>query len=86
MNEDGGPWIMGKKFTLIETQVTPLIDRMEDLGYGNIWSSLAKMSDWFLQVKLRPSYAATYYAGARISEKYPAYFRNANEWRAERGY
>ncbi len=86
LNEDGGPWIMGKKFTLIETQVTPLIDRMEDLGYGNIWSSLAKMSDWFLQVKLRPSYAATYYAGARISEKYPAYFRNANEWRAERGY
>jgi hypothetical protein len=44
------------------------------------------MSDWFERVKQRPSYAATFYPGARISEKYAAYFRSANDWRAERGY
>ena len=86
LNENGGPWIMGRQFTLIEPQVTPLIDRMEDLGYGELWSSLPKMSDWFERVKQRPSYAATFYPGARISEKYAAYFRSANDWRAERGY
>jgi hypothetical protein len=29
---------------------------------------------------------ATFYPGARISEKYAVYFRSANDWRAERGY
>jgi glutathione S-transferase len=77
---------MGKQFTLVETQVTPLIDRMEDLGYAYLWSGLPRMSDWFERVKQRPSYAATYYPGARISEKYSAYFRTANEWCADRGY
>jgi glutathione S-transferase len=86
LNENGGPWVMGKQFTLVEPQVTPLIDRMEDLGYGELWSSLPKMSDWFERVKQRPSYAATFYPGARISEKYAAYFRSASDWRAERGY
>jgi len=77
---------MGKQFTLVETQVTPLIDRMDDLGYAYVWSDLPKMSDWFEVVKQRPSYAATYYPGARISEKYSSHFRTANAWRAERGY
>jgi glutathione S-transferase len=86
LSDDGGPWIMGKQFTLVETQVTPLIDRMEDLGYGDIWSDLPKMGDWFERVKQRPSYAATYYSGARISEKYPQYFQTAAKLRAERGY
>jgi hypothetical protein len=44
------------------------------------------MSDWFARVKRRPSYAATFYPGARISEKYPAFFRSANDLRVERGY
>jgi len=86
LNDEGGPWIMGKQFALVETQTTPLIDRMEDLGYDYVWNDLSKMTDWFERVKRRPSYAATYYAGARISEKYPAYFRTANEWRRVRGY
>ena len=86
LNDGGGPWIMGKQFTLVETQVTPLIDRMEDLGYGDLWSDLPKMCDWFERIKRRPSYAATYYPGARISEKYPDYFRTAAQLRAERGY
>src|SRR5882724_688323 len=86
LHDGGGPWIMGKQFTLVETQVTPLIDRMEDLGYGSVWDGLPKMTDWFYRVKRRPSYAATYYPGARISEKYPTHYRTANEWRAVRGY
>lgn len=86
LHDDGGPWILGTQFTLVEPQVTPLIDRMEDLGYGELWSGLPNMSDWFERVKRRPSYAATFYPGARISEKYPAYFRRANDLRAERGY
>lgn len=86
LKEDGGPWILGTQFTLVETQVTPLIDRMEDLGYGDVWADLPLMSDWFERVKARPSYAATYYPGARISQKYPDFFRTAAELREERGF
>ena len=33
MADTGGPWIMGEQYTLVDAQVTPLIDRMEDMGY-----------------------------------------------------
>ncbi len=86
LSNNGGPWIMGPQFTLVETQVTPLIDRMEDLGYADIWSELSKMRDWFDRVKARPSYKATFYPGARISEKYPHHFQTATKLRETRGY
>ena len=55
MEETGGPWIMGKQYTLVDAQVTPLIDRMEDMGYDFIWESLPKMSAWWDRIKARPS-------------------------------
>ncbi len=86
MGERGGPWIMGAQYTLVDAQVTPSIDRMEDMGYGDIWEDLPKMSAWWQRIKARPSYAATFYPGARMSARYASHFKTAQQLRAERGY
>jgi glutathione S-transferase len=86
MTETGGPWIMGKQYTLIEAQVTPLIDRMEDMGYGFIWEDLPKMSAWWGRIKARPSYAAAFYPGTRMSARFPKHFKSAQELQQTRGY
>ena len=84
--EAGGPWILGHQFSLVDAQVTPLIDRMEDMGYGDIWQDLPLMKVWWERMKERPSYKATFYPAARISERYADHFRTAEQLRQERGY
>lgn len=87
LTEGGGPWIMGAQYTLVEAQVTPLIDRMEDLGYESIWEDdLPAMLAWWERVKARPSYRAAFYPGARMSERYVGDFKSASELQAERGF
>lgn len=86
MIETGGPWIMGGQYTLVDAQVTPLIARMEDMGYGFIWEELPEMSAWWTRIKARPSFDHTFYPGARISERYPSHFKSVEELRQTRGY
>lgn len=84
--ELGGRWILGDQFTLIDAQVTPSIDRMDDLGYDTIWDDLRLMSDWWERIKARPSYKAAFYFTSRLSEKFPEHFKTAAELKEERGY
>ncbi|MDG2269179.1 MAG: glutathione S-transferase family protein, partial [Alphaproteobacteria bacterium] len=87
IQKNGGPWIMGKQYTMVDAQVTPLIDRMEDLGYGFLWEDdLPVMTAWFRRLQERPSYAAAFYPGARISQRYPEVYRTASDLKAERGF
>ncbi|MEP4885386.1 MAG: glutathione S-transferase domain-containing protein [Alphaproteobacteria bacterium] len=86
LDELGGPWILGGQYTLIDAQVTPSIDRMDDLGYDTIWQDLELMSDWWEDIKARPSYEAAFYFTSRLSEKFPEYFKTAAELKEERGY
>lgn len=67
-----GPWLMGEQFTIADICVAPLIDRMEDLGYEDLWEgSHPKVTDWLARLKERPSYATAFYKGARFSDIYP---------------
>ena len=78
---------MGVQYTMVDAQVTPLIDRMDDLGYTFLWrDDLSEMTAWFARIRERSSYAAAFYPGARISERYPDHYRSASELKAERGY
>jgi glutathione S-transferase len=71
LGETGGPWIMGKQFTLVDVCLTPTIDRMEDLGLAQMWEKgYTRVTEWWKRLKARPSYAATYYKGARFSDAY----------------
>jgi glutathione S-transferase len=72
IKENGGPWIMGEFYSLADICVGPLIDRMEDLGYQNLWEKkLPYMTAWLEGLKARPAYQEAYYPGARYSEVFP---------------
>src|SRR5262245_14198046 len=40
-------WIVGESFTLVECCVTPLVDRMDDLGMHSLWAERPRFVDWF---------------------------------------
>jgi glutathione S-transferase len=86
ITDTGGPWILGQQYSLIDAQVTPSIDRMEDLGYEEIWQDLLHMQNWWEGIKARPSYKATFYPGARTSEKYAEHTKSLAQLKIERGY
>jgi glutathione S-transferase len=68
---DNGPWLMGDQYTIADIVVTPSIDRMNDLGYGNIWDEkYPGVAAWYAQIRARPAFQATYYKGTRMSETY----------------
>jgi glutathione S-transferase len=69
IERNGGPWIMGKRFTLADVLVMPSIDRMADLGLSHIWESkYPNVTRWYDALQARPAFAKTYYPGARVSE------------------
>jgi glutathione S-transferase len=69
---NGGPWIMGNFFSLADICVVPLIDRMEDLGFEQLWEKdLPQVTEWLKTMKKRPAYNIAYYKGARYSEIFP---------------
>ncbi len=68
----GGPWLMGKQYTLADICVAPLIDRMEDLGMESLWEeNHPHVTDWLQRMKARPAYQKAFYKGARFSDIYP---------------
>lgn len=63
------PWLLGTQYTLADIIVTPLIDRMSDLGMSSIWEPrFPRVSEWYERTKARPSFQHTFYPGARMSE------------------
>jgi len=64
-----GPWILGKQFTLADVIITPLIDRMHDLGFGEIWKlNYPRVQDWYELIQERESFKKTFYPQSRMSE------------------
>ncbi|MDE0779677.1 MAG: glutathione S-transferase family protein [Alphaproteobacteria bacterium] len=75
----GGPWVMGADYSLIDVTLTPLIQRMADLGYSKLWcDDLLEMTDWFARIQARPSFDIAFYPGTNVSEKYPQFFESGD--------
>jgi glutathione S-transferase len=70
LQKSGGPWLMGDQLTLADYCVVPIIDRMNDLGYSDLWNDTPRVTQWFEQIRRRESYAKTFYKGTRLSEIY----------------
>ena len=67
-----GPWLLGQQFTLADAIVAPLIDRMADLGFSDLWENdFPRVTDWYERIQQRPSFQATFYPGTRMSEFLP---------------
>ena len=64
-----GPWLIGESYSIADIILTPLIDRMDDLGFADIWNNeFPNVSDWFQRIRARPSFQITFYKGTRLSE------------------
>jgi glutathione S-transferase len=75
MTETGGLWVLGDLFSIVDITLTPSIQRMADMGYAYLWEDLSRMVQWFEAIKARPSFAAAFYQGANLTEKYPEFFK-----------
>lgn len=79
IRDNGGPWVLGRDYTLIDVTLTPLIQRMADLGYARLWEDdLPEMTAWFDRIRKRPSFDIAFYPGTNVSEKYPQFFKGEN--------
>jgi glutathione S-transferase len=53
---DGGPWIMGEHFTLVETVSAPLVKVLEMVRFLDFWLEPYPLTyDWWNRVSSRPS-------------------------------
>ena len=56
---DGGPWLIGKAFTLADINMIPYMWRIEFLDLIDIWmDGRPRVRDWWARAKARPSAAA----------------------------
>jgi len=66
---ENGPWLLGEQFTLADVIVCPLIDRMQDLGFNQIWNpEFPRVQDWYERFQQRDSFKKTFYPKSRMSE------------------
>lgn len=52
------PWLAGEAYSLADADYTPYLQRMEDLGLSWLWADRPALTDWYVRVRARPSYAA----------------------------
>lgn len=73
-----GPWLVGEQFTIADICVAPLFQRLEDLGRAEMWADAPAVTDWFARIRERPSFAAAFYPGTRLTEVYPELLEKAS--------
>lgn len=62
-------WLSGPAFGLADIIVLPLVDRMDDLSFADMWESkYPKVTDWFDRCKKRASFEKAFYPKSRLSE------------------
>ena len=74
MNEalSHGSWLLGPLYSLADIIVAPLVDRMADLGFADIWEGkYPRTTEWYQRMQARPAFQATFYPGSRMSEFLP---------------
>lgn len=66
------PWLSGEALGLADFIATPLMDRMDDLGFAALWQNDApRVTDWLSRIRARPAFDATFYQKSRLSEFLP---------------
>src|SRR5476649_393437 len=47
-----GPWLLGAQYSLADIIVAPLIDRMADLGFAEIWGGkYQRVTEWYQRIQ-----------------------------------
>ncbi len=53
---DGRKFLVGNEYTLADAALTPFFERLERLGFTQMWASRLHATRWWESVKSRPSY------------------------------
>lgn len=65
----GATWLSGTIYGLADIIALPLIDRMDDLGFDNMWKDeFDNVTDWLERCRERTSFDITFYPKSRLSE------------------
>jgi glutathione S-transferase len=59
-------WVASDEFSIADISLMPTIVRLDDLGLSRLWSDLPEVQSWYTRCQERPSFAATFYPGARF--------------------
>ena len=66
------PWLTGGRIGLADFIAAPLVDRMDDLGFAEMWETGAPhVTDWLQRLRARRSFASAFYPKSRLSEFLP---------------
>ena len=49
-------WLVGQKYTLADSALTPYLNRLEMLNMTKMWDERPNLTRWFKQIKSRPSF------------------------------
>lgn len=67
----GGPWLMGSDLSCADIAIMPVIVRMDDINLGHLWDGRPEIGPWLDRIRASEPFAATYYHGSLLTEKYP---------------
>tara|TARA_R110000787_G_scaffold120567_1_gene231546 strand:- start:178 stop:927 length:750 start_codon:yes stop_codon:yes gene_type:complete len=65
---DGRHWIMGDRITIADAAYLPTVDRMIDLGLGDMIFDRPALAGWYNRYAERDAFAKTFYDGARLTD------------------
>ncbi|RMF03723.1 MAG: hypothetical protein D6773_06930 [Alphaproteobacteria bacterium] len=71
LTESGGPWLMGKRLSLADIAVMPVIVRMNDINLHRLWDDYPNIQAWLDRIRAHHAFSPTYYHGSLLTEKYP---------------
>ena len=57
-----GPWLLGAQYTLADIILAPLLDRMADLGFTDLWNNdFPSVTGWFQRMQERAAFKRTFF-------------------------
>jgi glutathione S-transferase len=61
-----GDWLGGLDYTLADTCMTPIVQRLTDVGLDRYWADTPGVQRWFARVRGRPSLQTAFYPGSHF--------------------
>jgi len=64
-----GPWLLGD-YSLADICVMPVMMRLNDIGFDDLWSDCGRVAKWFERFRAREALQSAFYFGSLLSEQY----------------
>jgi len=61
-------WIMGDMLSIVDAAYMPTVDRMIDIGLGDMIDGRPALKAWYDRYSVRDAFAKTYYEGSRLTD------------------